>query len=129
VDLPCAYRVGKVLSRVSSLQRPLGRFSVVLLSGVLCLTFGGPVSAANNKLFVFHGKIQAVDATARTFTLQVDKQSYVFVVTDQTKIVTKGKTQKFADLKQDQSAEVEMKIGPGGKGMAIRLGWDLILAN
>jgi hypothetical protein len=84
------------------------------------------VRAANNKLFVFHGKIQALDTAARTFTLQADKQSYVFVITDQTKIIRNGKPQQFSDLKQGQLAEVEMQIGPGGKGMAVsvRLGFD-----
>ncbi len=128
MDPPFPERVGKSLSLVSSIPRPIGRFSVVLLFGVLCLTFGGTANAvrdANNKLFLFHGKIQAVDTAARTFTLQADKQSYVFVVTDQTKIVRNGKAQKFADLKQGQLAEVDMQIGAGGKGMAVsvRLGF------
>jgi hypothetical protein len=121
--------VRKSLGLVSSIPRPTGQFSVVLLFGILCLTFGGAanaVRAANNKLFVFHGKIQAVDTAARTFTLQADKQSYVFVVTDQTKMVSNGKAQKFADLKPGELAGVEMQIGPGGKGMAVsvRLGFD-----
>jgi hypothetical protein len=121
--------VGKSLSLVSSIPRRTERFSVILLFGVLCLTFGGSANAvrsANNKLFVFHGKIQALDTAARTFTLQADKQSYVFVITDQTKIIRNGKAQQFSDLKQGQLAEVEMQIGPGGKGMAVsvRLGFD-----
>ena len=128
MDPPFPERVGKSLSLVSPIPRPIGQFSVVLLFGVLCLTFGGTANAvrnANNKLFVFHGKIQAVDTAARTFTLQSNKESYVFVVTDQTKIDKNGKAQKFADLKQDQLAEVDMHIGPGGKGMAVsvRLGF------
>jgi hypothetical protein len=93
-----------------------------LLSGVLCLIFDGTANAARdatNKLFVFHGQIKAVDAAARTFTLQTDKQIYVFVVTDQTRIERNRKRQQFADLKPSQPAEVEMKIGPGGKGMAV----------
>ena len=107
----------------------MGRFSVVLLLGILCLTLGGTANAAvdaSNKIFVFRGKIQAVDVAAGTLTLQTDKQSYVFVVTDQTRIATKGRAQKFADVKQGQPAEVEMKIGPGGKGMAvlIQLGYS-----
>jgi len=129
MDPPFPERVGKPFSLVSSIPRPIGRFSVVLLLAALCLTFGGTanaVRAANNKLFVFDGKIQAVDMAARTFTLQVDKQSYVFVVTNQTKIVRNRKAQKFADLKRGRFAEVEMQVGPGGKGMAvsIRLGFD-----
>jgi Domain of unknown function (DUF5666) len=127
MDPPFPERVGKSLSLVSSITRPIGRFSFVLLFGVVCLTLGGTANAArnaNNKLFVFHGKIQAVDTAARTFTLQTDKQNYVFVVTDQTKIDKNGKAQKFADLKQGHLAEVEMQIGTGGKGMAVsvRLG-------
>jgi TonB family protein len=122
-------RVEQFLSLISSIPRAMGRFSVVLLFGVLCLTFGGTANAvadANNKIFVFRGKIQAVDTAARTLTLQMDKQSYVFVITDQTKIVRNGKAPKFADLKQGQSAKVEMKIGAGGKGMAVSvtLGFD-----
>jgi TonB family protein len=121
--------VGKSLSLVSSIPRPTERFFVILLFGVLCLTFGGRANAvrgANNKLFVFHGKIQALDTAARTFTLQADKQSYVFVITDQTKIIRNGKAQQFADLKPGQPAEVEMQIGAGGKGVAVsvRLGFD-----
>jgi TonB family protein len=119
----------KSLSFVSLIQQPMGRFSVVFLFAVLYLSFGRSANAvrdANNKLFVFAGKIQAVDTAARTFMLQTDKQSYVFVVTDQTKIVRNGKAQNFADLKQGQITEVEMQIGPGGKGMAVsvKLGFD-----
>ncbi len=122
MDVPCPKRVGNSLGPVSSIQRPIDRFSVVLLSGILGLSFAVAANAAqnaNNKLFVFHGKIQAVDTAARTFTLQMNERSYVFVVTDQTRIVRNGKAQQFADLKQGQPAEVEMKIGPGGKGMAV----------
>jgi TonB family protein len=122
MDIPFLRRFGKSLCRISPKQRPIRRFAVVLLFGFLCLTFGetaDAAAAAGNKIFVFHGKIQAVDAAARTLTLQMDKQSYVFVVTDQTKIVRSGKAQKFADLKQGQPAEVEMQIGPGGKGIAV----------
>ena len=105
----------------------MGRFSVVLLLGILCLTLGGTANTTRgaNKIFAFHGTIKTVDTAARTFTLQSNKQSFLFVVTDQTKIVSNGKAQKFADLKKGQLAEVDMQVGPGGKGMAVavRLGF------
>jgi TonB family protein len=119
---PFSQRVGKSLSLISSIQQQAGGFSHILLFGVLCLVFGETAKAAvdaSKKIFVFHGKIQAVDAAAKTITLKSDKQSYVFVVTDQTKILKNAKAQKFADLKPGQSAEVEMQIGPGGKGIAV----------
>jgi hypothetical protein len=109
---------------VSSIQRPIGQFSIVLLFGVLSLTSGQIAIAAvdaSNKIFVFRGKIQSVDAAARTFTLQMNEGSYVFVITNQTRIVRNGQTRQFADLKQGQPAEVEMKIGPGGKGLAVSI--------
>ena len=63
MDPPFPERVGKSLSLVSLIQRPMGRFSVVFLFAVLYLSFGRSANAvrdANNKLFVFAGKIQAV---------------------------------------------------------------------
>jgi TonB family protein len=92
------------------------------LSMVLSLIVSVQMRAAldaNNKLFVFHGKIRAVDTAARVFTLQTNKQNYVFVITDQTMITRNGKAQQFADLKPGQPAEVEMQIGRGDKGMAV----------
>ncbi len=77
------------------------------------------VLAATKKVFVFQGRIRAVDAAARTFTLQAEKKSYVFSVTDQTKIVRNGAAQTFTDLKRGQDAEVDMRIGPDGRGVAL----------
>ena len=111
---------------MSSIQRSTGRFSGVLLLGI-CLTLSGTAerTRAANKIFVFHGTIKTVDTAARTFTLQSNKQNFLFVVTDQTKIVKNGGAQTFADLKKGQLAEVDMQIGAGGKGMAVavRLGF------
>ncbi|HEX7517233.1 MAG TPA: TonB family protein [Chthoniobacterales bacterium] len=75
--------------------------------------------AATSKVFVFRGRIQAVDATARTFTLNAEKRTYIFSVTDQTKIARHGVAQGFTDLKRGEDAEVDMKIGSAGKGVAL----------
>lgn len=77
------------------------------------------VLAATKKVFVFRGRIQAVDAAARTFTLQAEKKTYVFRVTDETKIARSGVAQRFTDLKRGRDAEVDMKIDPDGKGVAL----------
>ena len=120
-------RVRKSIGLVSPIPRPIGGFSVVLLLGFLCLSFGGTANTvrAANKIFVFHGTIKTVDTAARTFTLQSNKENFLFVVTDRTKIDKNGKSQQFADLKRGQLAEVDMQVGPGGKGMAVavRLGF------
>jgi len=76
-------------------------------------------AAQTNKVFVFHGKIQAVDAAARSLTLQAAKWTYVFSVTDKRRIARNGITQKFSELKAGEEADVDMRIGPGGKGIAV----------
>jgi TonB family protein len=75
--------------------------------------------AATEKVFVFRGRIQAVDPAARTFTLQAEKKTYVFSVTDHTKIVRSRVPQKFTDLRPGRDVEVDMKVGPDGKGVAL----------
>jgi TonB family protein len=77
------------------------------------------LATEGNKVFAFYGKIQAVDPGTKSFTLRANKRPYVFSVTDQTKIFGSGNPLQFADLKQGQEAEVNMKVGPGGKGMAV----------
>lgn len=77
------------------------------------------ILAATQRVFVFRGRIQAVDSAARTLTLQADKKTYVFTVTEQTKISRSGRAQQFMDLKHGQDVEIEMKIGSDGKGVAL----------
>jgi hypothetical protein len=50
----------------------------------------------------FHGKISAVDAKAKTFSIAGKKATRVFAVTDQTKITKDGAAAKFEDLAADQ---------------------------
>jgi TonB family protein len=101
------------------------RFLVVVFL-LVAVVAAQEVLAATNKVFVFRGRIQTVDAAARTFTLQAEKKTYVFSVTDQTKIARDGAIQTFSGLKRGQDAEVEMRIGPDGKGVALSV--DLISA-
>jgi TonB family protein len=75
--------------------------------------------AAPRKVFVFDGKIRAIDGAARTFTLQTNIKPYTFSVTEQTRIIHNGMFRSFGDLKSGQDAEVEMTIGPDGKGIAL----------
>jgi TonB family protein len=77
------------------------------------------VLATTNKVFVFRGKIQAVDAATRTFKLQAERKTYVFLVTDQTKMARQGMELGLTNLRRGEDAEVEMKVGPDGKGVAL----------
>jgi TonB family protein len=93
------------------------RLAVVF--GIFALHVAAVPAATTQKVYVFRGKIQSVDAAARTFTLHAEKKTYVFNVTDETKIAQNGAARKFTDLKRDKLAEVDMKIGPGGKAFAL----------
>jgi hypothetical protein len=75
--------------------------------------------AATKKIFVFEGKIQAVNGAGRTFTLRTNTKPYTFSVTEQTRIIQNRMFRNFGDLKSGQDAEVEMTIGPEGKGIAL----------
>jgi TonB family protein len=95
------------------------RFSLVF-SLLVAVVATQETPAATKKVFVFRGIIQAVNTTVRTFTLRGEKQTYVFIVTDQTKIVLDGAAQKFTDqVMRNQCAEVDTKVGPDGKGVAL----------
>jgi hypothetical protein len=110
---PFSYKEAS-LTKMKIIPRFLLVFS--LLSAVLARQ---ETLAATGKIFVFRGRIQAVDAAARTFILQAEKKTYVFSVTDQTKIARNGATQGFTYLKRGQDAEVDMQIGSDGKGVAL----------
>lgn len=94
-------------------QRGLALFLAVSMMAA------GNVFAAKAKTYVFRGKIQNVSSAARTFTLLSDKNRYVFHVTPETRIEHEGVARKFSDLWRGQNAEVTMKVGPAGEGIAL----------
>src|SRR6188474_2125150 len=79
----------------------------------------GNVAAASEKTYVFRGKVQSFDSAARTLTLLSGNKAYVFKVTDETKLLESGVTRKFTRLWRGQNAEVTMKPGPNGEGIAL----------
>lgn len=95
------------------------RSAIVILFLAAFLPLHQPSAApASNKLFVFYGEIDAIDASSRTFTLRSDKGRHVFVVTEETKILRDRTVVPLQNLHAGQLAEVEMRLGAGGKGLA-----------
>ncbi len=78
----------------------------------------GNSSAATGKAYVFRGKIQTINHARRSFTLLSEKKAYVFKVTPETKITQGGASVKFGNVWRGQNAEVTMKVGPAGEGIA-----------
>jgi TonB family protein len=92
---------------------------LLLFSLLFAVTAKQETWAATGKVFVFRGRIQSVDVPGRKFTLQGDKKTYLFTLTDKTQITQHRGPQSFYALKPGQDAEVEMKIGPDGKSVAL----------
>ena len=103
---------------IARVSRPLRSILVVVLLAAFLPIHHSSGATASNKLFVFYGQIESVDAASGTFTLRSDKGRHVFVVTENTKISRHGAGQRLKNLKPRQPAEVEMRIGAGGKGYA-----------
>jgi TonB family protein len=96
---------------------PCSIFAVLLLAASLLATYA-TAATASNKLFVFYGEIETVDPSSGTFTLRSDKGRHVFNVTKDTRILRDRTALQLENLKAGQLAEVEMRIGAGGKGLA-----------
>ena len=86
-----------------------------------CSARGNAEAAATHKIYVFNGRIQGVKPAARSFTFTGDGKSYEFTVTPETRLTRKGKPVPFSTLLAGEDAEVEMKVGPGGKGVALSI--------
>lgn len=91
--------------------------SVILVLAAF-LPLSATAAATSDKLFVYYGQIETVEPSAGTFTLRSDKGRHVFGVTKETKILRDRTAVPLQDLRGGQFAEVEMRIGAGGKGLA-----------
>ena len=94
------------------------RYSASVVLTFAALLLGLPNTQAAGKVFVFNGKIESVNAGAGSFTLSGDGKAYAFQMTSETKVTWNGKPLSSSILRSGQHAEVEMKIGANGKGIA-----------
>ncbi|HSH40213.1 MAG TPA: TonB family protein [Chthoniobacterales bacterium] len=92
----------------------------IALSAIACMFLLAEArAAAPGKVYVFNGRIVNVNAADRSFTFSGDGRSYVFYVTSDTRITWRdNKALSFSTLRAGQDAEVEMKLGPNGRGIA-----------
>jgi TonB family protein len=103
---------------IGSVNRSPRSAIVILFLAAFLPLHQSNAATASNKLFVFYGEIDTVDASSRTFTLRSDKGRHVFIVTEETKILRDRTVVPLQDLKAGQLAAVEMRLGAGGKGLA-----------
>ena len=86
-----------------------------------CLAAATPSST---DLHTFFGEVRAIDLAARTLTIQSGGKSFVFQITDQTKISSRNEYVRLDKIKRGQGATVLMRVGEGNKGIAVKIRFE-----
>jgi hypothetical protein len=76
-------------------------------------------------LHTFYGEVKAVDLKAKTLTIKSGGKSFVFYVTDETKMSGENRFVRLDTIKRGQGAAVVMRLGEGNKGIAVNIRIDL----
>jgi len=98
----------------------------IILAAVLLGAFiAGSCSAKTaGGLHTFYGEVKAVDLKARTITIKSGGKSFVFHVTDETKISSRHQFVRLDKIRRGQGAMVVMRLGEGGRGIAVSIRFD-----
>ena len=97
-----------------------------LLAGCFGLLVLGclPVHAAT-ELHTFYGDVTAIDRAAKKITIKSSGKSFVFQITDETKMTNARGPFTLNNVRLGQGAAVVMRLGPGGVGIAVKIHFDL----
>lgn len=101
------------------------RHRIILAAIVLSFVTPGAGAAAevpSSPLHTFYGEVKAVDLKARTLTIKSGGKSFVFYVTDETKL--SGESVRLDTITRGQGAAVVMRLGEGNKGIAVNIRID-----
>jgi TonB family protein len=86
--------------------------------------FGSAETAPSAPLHTFYGEVKAVDPTARTLTIGFGGKSFVFHVTDETKISASSRFVRFDNIKRGEGAAVVMRLDEKNRGIAVNVRID-----
>lgn len=75
-------------------------------------------------LHTFYGAVQAVDLAARTITINANGKSFVFYITNETKISSFNGYISLGKVQRGQGATVVMRLGEGNKGIAVQIRFE-----
>jgi hypothetical protein len=90
----------------------------------LVLGSGSAAVVPSAPLHTFHGEVKAVDLAAKTITIKSGGRSFVFHVTDETKISGRNSYVRLDTIKRGEGALVVMRLGEGNKGIAVNIRFD-----
>lgn len=75
-------------------------------------------------LHTFNGEVKAVDLAARTITIKANGKSFVFYITNETKISSFNGYISLEKVQRGQGATVVMRLGEGNKGIAVQIRFE-----
>src|SRR5688572_6964937 len=96
-----------------------------LIAAACLLAFAWTTKVPAAELHTFYGDVKAVDLAARTITIKSINKSFVFHVTDETKMTSRRGPIRLANVQRGQGAAVVMRLGQGGIGIAVKIHFDL----
>lgn len=103
------------------------RFRILLVAIVLSFFTVGRSSAttdSSSPLHTFYGEVKAVDLKAKTITIKSHVRTFVFHITDETKISSPNGYVRLDKVQRGQGATVVMRLGEGNVGIAVAIRFD-----
>jgi Cu/Ag efflux protein CusF len=95
-----------------------------VISSFLLLAAASEETHSSSPLHIFSGEVKAVDLKARTITIKSHTRTFVFQITDETKISSFRGYVSWDKVRPGQGATVTMRLGEGNKGIAVKIRFD-----
>lgn len=95
-----------------------------IISVFLTLGSASAKTDSSGLFHIFSGEVKAVDLKARTITLKTHTRTFVFQITDETRISSFRGYVTWDKVRPGQGATVTMRLGEGNKGIAVKIRFD-----
>jgi hypothetical protein len=96
----------------------------VVLASLLAFDIASAKPAPAGEQHIFFGEVKAVDLAAKTLTIKSNGKTFVFHITTETKISSFRGHIRLEKVSPGQAVKVVMRVGEGGKGIALSIRFD-----
>lgn len=86
--------------------------------------FDSMTAAASGPLHTFYGEVKAIDLAAKTITIKSNGKSFLFHITNETKISSPNGYVRLDKIQRGQGAAIVMRPGADGKGLALSIRFE-----
>jgi hypothetical protein len=104
-------------------MRPRIVLAALVLS-LLAPAFFPGAEAASGPLHTFYGEVKAIDLAAKTITIKSNGKSFLFHITNETKISSPNGYVRLDKIQRGQGATIVMRPGAGGIGLALSIRFE-----